>query len=274
MKILFCGDVVGKSGRDVLLSHIAQLKRDLSVDCVIANGENAAHGFGITSAICQDFYKAGVDVITTGNHVFDNKDVWAYLTQNKSIIRPINYPETAPGKGFTIFATPRGKKILVVNVMGRVFMDALDDPFAAIENVFKTYVLNGLVNAIVVDVHAEASSEKMAMGHFCDGRASMVVGTHTHVPTADHQILPKGTAYMTDAGMCGDYNSVVGMDIAVPLFKFTRKLPPPARMQPATGPGTLCGVLVDIDDTSGLATRIQPIRVGGRLEATIPSAIH
>lgn len=273
MKILFCGDVVGKSGRDVLLAHITQLKRDLSIDCVIVNGENAAHGFGITSAICHDFYKVGVDVISTGNHVFDNKDVWPFLDQNKSIIRPINYPASAPGKGFTIFTTSRGKKILVVNVMGRVFMDPLDDPFAAIENLLKTYVLGGLVNAIVVDVHAEVTSEKMAMGHFCDGRVSFVVGTHTHVPTADHQILPNGTAYMTDAGMCGDYNSVVGMDSAVPLFKFTRKLPPPARMQPASGPGTLCGVFVTLDDQTGLAKDIQPLRIGGRLSPTIPSKI-
>jgi hypothetical protein len=271
MRLLFCGDIVGKSGRDVVVANIPTLRQSLKLDCVIVNGENAAHGFGITSGICNDLYKAGVDIITTGNHVFDNRDIMNHLNSDKKIIRPVNYPATAPGRGFTIFTTPRGQKILVVNVMGRIFMDALDDPFAAMEEVFKTYVLGGLVNAIVVDVHAEATSEKMAMGHFCDGRATLVVGTHTHVPTADGQILPKGTAYLTDAGMCGDYNSVVGMDKEVPLYKFTRRLPPPSRMQPADGPGTLCGIMVDVDDATGLATAIQPLRIGGRLSPAMPA---
>lgn len=268
MKILFCGDIVGKSGRDAVVAHLPLIKEKLQPDCIIINGENAAHGFGITAAICKDLYKAGVNVITTGNHAFDNREIMNYMSSDKSIIRPINYPPTTAGSGFTIFTTPRGQKVLVVNVMGRLFMDPLDDPFAAMENLFKTYVLGGLVNAIVVDMHAEATSEKMGMGHFCDGRASLVVGTHTHVPTSDCQILPKGTAYMTDAGMCGDYNSVVGMDKDVPLFKFTRRIPPPARMQPATGPGTLCGVFVETDDGTGLAKKIKAIRLGARLEET------
>jgi metallophosphoesterase (TIGR00282 family) len=268
MKILFCGDIVGKSGRDAVIHHLPSIKEKLQPDCIIINGENAAHGFGITAAICKDLYKAGVNVITTGNHAFDNREIMNYMSSDKSIIRPINYPPTTAGSGFTIYTTPRGQKVLVVNVMGRLFMDPLDDPFAAMENLFKTYVLGGLVNAIVVDMHAEATSEKMGMGHFCDGRASLVVGTHTHVPTADCQILPKGTAYMTDAGMCGDYNSVVGMDKTVPLFKFTRRIPPPERMQPATGLGTLCGVFVETDDATGLAKKIKAIRLGARLEET------
>jgi metallophosphoesterase (TIGR00282 family) len=268
MKILFCGDIVGKSGRDAVITNIPLLKQKLNLDCIIVNGENSAHGFGITASICKDLYKVGVNVITTGNHAFDNRDIMSHMSTDKNIIRPINYPATAPGNGFVIHTTPRGQKILVVNVMGRVFMDPLDDPFLAMENLFKTYALGGLVSAIVVDVHAEATAEKMAMGHFCDGRASLVVGTHTHVPTADHQILPKGTAYMTDAGMCGDYNSVVGMAKEIPLFKFTRRIPPPERMQPAGGPGTLCGVFVETDDTTGLAKTITPVRLGARLEET------
>jgi len=268
MKILFFGDIVGKSGRDAVVAHLPLIKQKLNPDCIIINGENAAHGFGITAAICKDLYKAGVHVITTGNHAFDNREIMNYMNGDKNIIRPINYPATTAGSGFMIYTTPRGQKVLVVNVMGRLFMDPLDDPFAAMENLFKTYVLGGLVNAIVVDMHAEATSEKMAMGHFCDGRASLVVGTHTHVPTSDCQILPNGTAYMTDAGMCGDYNSVVGMDKEVPLFKFTRRIPPPARMQPAAGPGTVCGVFVETDDATGLAKKIKAIRLGARLEET------
>ncbi len=268
MRILFCGDVVGQSGRDVVIKNLPLLNEKLKLDCVIVNAENAAHGFGITAGICRDLYKAGTHVISTGNHAFDHRDIMAHMNSDKNIIRPINYPAATPGRGYTVFTTPRGKKVLVVNVMGRLFMDALDDPFAAMEEVFKTYTLGGLVDAIVVDIHAEATSEKMAMGHFCDGRASLVVGTHTHIPTADCQILPKGTAYMTDAGMCGDYNSVVGMEKDIPLYKFTRKTPPPARMQPATGIGTLCGVFVETDDVTGLAKIIKPIRIGARLDQT------
>lgn len=269
MRILCCGDIVGKAGRDVLCQHLPYLKEALRVDCVIVNGENAAHGFGITAGIVKDLYKAGVDVITTGNHAFDNRDIMATMNSDKMLIRPINYPPATPGRGLTIFQTAKGKKILVVNVMGRVFMDALDDPFAAMDQVFKTYVLGGLVDGIVVDMHAETTSEKMAMGHFCDGRASLVFGTHTHVPTADHHILNKGTAYISDLGMCGDYDSVVGMEKDIPLFKFTKRLPPPKRMQPATGQGTLCGIFVEID-TNGLAATIQPIRIGGKLAQVMP----
>lgn len=266
MKILFCGDIVGKAGRDVVHALIPQLKKEYHLNCVIVNGENAAHGFGITASICKDLYKHGVDVITTGNHAFDNREIMSTFNSDTKIVRPLNYPQGTPGRGFTVFTTQRGEKILIVNVMGRTFMDPLDDPFAAMETLFKTYVLKGLVDAMVVDFHAQATSEKMAMGHFCDGRASFVVGTHTHIPTADHHILAKGTAYQTDAGMCGDYNSVIGMEKDVPISKFIKKLPSPTRMQPAGGPATLCGTFVEIDKKTGLAKKIAPIRLNGVLQ--------
>lgn len=270
MRILFCGDVVGRSGRDILEAQIPQICRDLKIDFVIVNAENAAHGFGLTKGICQDLYKIGVDVITTGNHVWDQKEMISYIDQDKHLLRPINYPPTAPGRGFTIVPNRKGKDVLVINAMARLFMETLDDPFPAVDALLKKYPLgSGSIGAIVLDFHGEATSEKMAMGHFCDGRVSLVVGTHTHIPTADTQILPKGTAYQTDAGMCGDYNSVVGMEKTVPLLKFTRKMPT-ERMHPAQGPGTLCGVFVETDDTTGLAQSIHPIRIGARLSPAWP----
>jgi metallophosphoesterase (TIGR00282 family) len=268
MRILFCGDIVGKSGRDVVVEHIPKLRELLKLECVIVNAENAAHGFGLTRSICSDLYHNGVDVITTGNHVWDQKEIITVIGQDKRLIRPLNYPQGTPGSGFTVFQTQRGQKILVINVMGTLFMDALDNPFHAVDSILKTYVLSGLVHAIVIDIHAEATSEKMAMGHFCDGRVSLVVGTHTHIPTADCHIMKNGTAYMTDAGMCGDYNSVVGLQKDISLFKFIKRMPPPARMQPAEGAGTLCGVYVETDDHTGLAKCIKPIRIGGILSAS------
>lgn len=269
MKILFCGDIVGRSGRDILLAKLPYLKQELSLDVIIVNGENAAHGFGITKTICQEFFKAGIHVITTGNHVWDQKEVLSYIDQEPRLLRPLNYPTTAPGRGYILHTDNQGRKILVINAMGRLFMDPLDDPFPAIDSLLKAHPLGGTVQAIMVDFHGEASSEKMAMGHFCDGRASLVIGTHSHIPTADTQILPKGTAYQTDAGMCGDYNSVIGMDKQVPLHKFTRKTPTD-RMTPALGPGTLCALYVETDDKTGLAQRAEPIRLGGRLKETMP----
>lgn len=271
MKILFCGDIVGASGRQIVLSKLPFLKTQLNLDVIIVNAENAAHGFGLTQGICHDLFKAGVDVITTGNHAFDHREIMPYMDHEKRLIRPLNYPKQTPGRGFTIISTLKGQKVLVVNLMGRVFMDPLDDPFALVDDLLKTYPLKTSVHAIVVDMHAEASSEKMAMGHFLDGRVSFVVGTHTHVPTADYQIFPHGSGYITDVGMCGDYDSVVGMDKTVPLYKFTRKLPPQKRMEPANGPGTLCGVYVETCDTTGLTLSIKPIRIGPRLDPYLPS---
>ncbi|MBM3632984.1 MAG: TIGR00282 family metallophosphoesterase [Alphaproteobacteria bacterium] len=270
MKILFCGDIVGRSGRDIVQEHIPRICEELGIDFVIVNAENAAHGFGVTKGICQDLYKIGVDVITTGNHIWDQKEIISYIDQDKRLLRPLNFPTLTPGRGYTIVPNKKGKDVLVMNAQARLFMDTLDDPFPAVEAVLKKYPLgSGSIGAIVLDFHGEATSEKMAMGHFCDGRVSLVVGTHTHIPTADAQILPGGTAYLTDAGMCGDYNSVVGMDKTVPLLKFTKKMPT-ERMQPAQGPGTLCGVFVETDDGTGLAISISPVRVGPRLSPAWP----
>ena len=221
MNILFLGDIIGKPGRDVVAEHLRGLRQSLKLDLVIANGENAAGGFGLTRAIAEEFFGIGVDVISTGNHWADQKEILTYIDTEDRILRPANYPSGTPGRGANLYQTPAGS-VLVVNAMGRVFMDALDDPFAAVERELSACPLGEGADAIVVDMHAEATSEKMAMGHFCDGRASLVVGTHQHVPTADAQILPGGTAFQCDAGACADYDSVIGMDKAEPLQRFTR----------------------------------------------------
>lgn len=267
MNILFLGDIIGKPGRDAVHAELPRLRASLQLDLVIANGENAAGGFGITRAIAEEFFAIGVDVISTGNHWADQKEIYGYIETEDRILRPANYPRGTPGRGANLYQTPGGS-VLVVNVMGRVFMDALDDPFAAVERELSACPLGEGADAIVVDVHAEATSEKMAMGHFCDGRASLVVGTHQHVPTGDAQIFPGGTAYQTDAGACADYDSVIGMDKAEPLQRFTRKLSS-QRFTPAAGPATVCGVFVQTG-ANGLATRIEPMRVGGRLKQALP----
>jgi metallophosphoesterase (TIGR00282 family) len=267
MKILFLGDVIGKPGRDAVAAELLALKTRLAPDLVIVNGENAAHGFGLTRAIAEEFFAMGVDVISTGNHWADQKEILTYIDNEDRILRPRNYPPGTPGRGANLYQTPAGS-VLVINVMGRVFMDALDDPFAAVDAELAACPLGEAADAIVVDMHAEATSEKMAMGHFCDGRASLVVGTHQHVPTADAQILPGGTAYQTDAGACCDYDSVIGMDKNEPLQRFVRKISS-TRFSPATGHATVCGVFVETGK-GGLATRIAPVRVGGRLAQTLP----
>jgi metallophosphoesterase (TIGR00282 family) len=252
-----------------VVEKLPGLRRDLGIDFVVANGENAAGGFGITQKICDDLYAAGVDCVSTGNHVWDQKETVSFIGGDPRLLRPINFPAGTPGKGSGIYQTPKGKKVLVANLMGRLFMDPLDDPFLHADTLLKTNRLGGNVDAILLDFHAEATSEKMAFGHFVDGRASFVVGTHTHVPTADHMILTKGTAYQSDAGMCGDYDSVIGMEKSTPIARFTKKLPT-ERLSAATGPGTLCGVFVETDDATGLAKRIDPVRVGGRLSQSLP----
>jgi metallophosphoesterase (TIGR00282 family) len=269
MNLLFCGDLVGRAGRDVVVERLPGLRRDLALDFVIANGENAAGGFGITQKICQELYQAGVDCITTGNHVWDQKETMAFIASDPKLLRPANFPEGTPGKGAAQYQTQRGKKVVVINLMGRLFMDPLDDPFHQIEELLSTYRLGGNADAIVLDFHGEATSEKMAMGHLVDGRVSLTVGTHTHVPTADHQVLPKGSAYQSDAGMCGDYDSVIGMEKTTPIARFTKKLPT-ERLSAATGPGTLCGIFVETDDRTGLAKRVEPVRIGGRLSQAVP----
>lgn len=271
MRLIFLGDVVGKAGREAVFTYLPLLREELKPDLVVVNGENAAHGFGISEEIFNRLRESGADVVTLGNHAFDQREALVFIAREDRMIRPVNWPGACPGKGATLVDTARGQRVLVINAMGRVMVEpVLDDPFPAVDRELESCKLGRDCDAIVLDFHAEASSEKMAMGHFCDGRASLVVGTHTHTPTADHHILSGGTAYMTDAGMCGDYDSVIGMDKAEPLQRFLRKLPV-ERMRPAEGEATLCGVAVETDDTTGLATKIAPIRMGGKLtEALVP----
>jgi metallophosphoesterase (TIGR00282 family) len=269
MRLLFIGDIVGRAGRAVLLEYLPNLRARYKLDFVVVNGENAAGGFGITEAICDEFLGAGADCITLGNHSFDQREALVFIERQPRLLRPANYPAGTPGRGANLFETANGQRVLVMNVMGRIFMDAMDDPFAAVEREMGACPLGIGCDAFVLDVHAETTSEKMAMGHFCDGRASLVVGTHTHVPTADHQVLPSGTAYQSDAGMSGDFDSVIGMDKEEPIRRFTRKIPA-GRFEPAMGPGTLCGLAVDIDDATGLARAVAPLRLGGRLQRALP----
>jgi len=269
MRILICGDVVGKSGRRALEKHLPGLKARLKTDFVVVNGENAAHGFGITETICKSFYDWGVDVITTGNHVWDNRPVMNYIDSDEKLLRPLNYPPGTPGMGVGIYENPAGQRLMVMNAMARLFMDPLDDPFQAVETVLDKTVLGRQVDAIVVDFHGEASSEKQSMGVILDGRVSAVVGTHTHVPTSDGRIMPGGTAFQTDLGMTGDYDSVIGMKKQVASERFLTKVSK-ERLQPAEGDATLSAVLVVTDDKTGLAESIAPVRVGGALRQNIP----
>lgn len=269
MRLLFLGDVVGRAGRDAVARHLPGLRERLALDFVVANGENVAHGFGITERTARDLYESGVDCITTGNHVWDQREIVATIDADPRLLRPINFPRGTPGRGIGVFTVGR-RRIVVVNVMARLFMDPLDDPFAAVDSVLATQRLGAGVDAILVDVHGEASSEKMALGHFCDGRASIVVGSHSHVPTADAQVLPGGTAYQTDAGMCGDYDSVIGMKKEAAVQRFVRKMPG-ERLSPAEGEGTMCGVFVELDPGTGRALRVDPVRAGGRLKPALPA---
>lgn len=270
MRILFFGDIMGRSGRGLLLQRIAGLRDRFGAEVVIVNGENAAGGFGITEKISEELFDAGVDVITTGNHVWDRREVIPYMERESRVLRPANFPEGTPGAGYYLLETATGKRVLTINVMGRVFMEVLDNPFRVIEEILRHHSLGQDCNAIIVDIHAEATAEKMAMGHFCDSHVSLVVGTHSHVPTADTQILPGGTAYQTDAGMCGDYNSVIGMNIDEPLRRFTSSMSS-GSFTPALGPATLCGLLVETDAQTGLAVRVAPVRIGANLNESIPS---
>ena len=269
MRILFVGDVVGRSGRNAIAEHLPIIKRDWKLDLVIVNGENAAGGFGITEAIYHEFTDAGADVVTLGNHAWRQREALVFIARVPALIRPINFPKSNPGRGAAMVEAANGARVLVVNAQGRIFMEPLDDPFGAVDRELEACKLGQGADAIVVDFHAEATSEKQAMGHFCDGRASLVVGTHTHIPTADHRILGGGTAYMTDAGMTGDYDSVIGMDKDEPLSRFVTGLTT-GRYEPAGGNATLSGVAVETDDRSGRATKIAPVRLGGGLERAVP----
>ena len=270
MRILFIGDIVGRSGRATVLQRLPQLVRSWKLDFVIANGENAAGGFGITEAIYQELVDAGIDVITGGNHSWDQKEALVFIERAPKLIRPINFPPGTPGRGAALLDARNGARVLVINAMGRIFMDPLDDPFAAVDRELSACPLKAAADAIVVDIHGEATSEKQAMGHFCDGRASLVAGTHTHAPTADHRILPHGTAFVSDVGMSGDYDSIIGMDKDEPLTRFLRKIPG-ARFEPALGEATLCALAVETDDATGLARRLGAVRLGGMLEESKPA---
>jgi 2',3'-cyclic-nucleotide 2'-phosphodiesterase len=269
VRILFVGDVVGRSGRTAVAEHLPEMIRNWSLDLVVVNGENAAGGFGITEAIYQEFIDAGADAVTLGNHSWDQREALVFIERAPRLVRPANFPPGTPGRGAALIDTKSGKRALVINAIGRVFMTPFDDPFAILARELAACPLREAADAVVVDFHGEASSEKQAVGYFCDGRASLVVGTHTHVPTADHQILPAGTAYMTDAGMTGDYDSIIGMQKDEPMRRFTSGIPA-ARFEPALGPATLSGVAVETDDASGLAVKVAPVRVGGRLAPALP----
>ncbi|MEO1543714.1 MAG: TIGR00282 family metallophosphoesterase [Pseudomonadota bacterium] len=270
MRLLFLGDVVGRSGRAAVIEHLPRLREAHNLDFVVVNGENSAGGFGITEAILIDLLDAGADVVTLGNHSFDQKGTLVYIERQNRLLRPINYPRGTPGRGSGLYKAANGAEVLVMNAMGRVFMHELECPFMAVEKALDDCPLRERADAVLIDMHAEATSEKQAMGYFVDGRASVVVGTHTHTPTADERILPAGTAYMSDAGMCGDYESVLGMNTDEPITRFTTRIPR-GRFEPASGPATLSGLAVDIDDSTGLATQIGALRIGGVLSQTLPA---
>lgn len=267
---MFLGDVMGRAGRTAVENHLPGLLEKYPIDFVVCNAENAAHGFGINEAICDQLFSLGVDVITLGNHSFDQRETMIFIERMPNLLRPITYPQGTPGRGAGLFKARSGAQVLVVNVMGRLFMNAMEDPFAGADRVLEQYPLGHVADFAVFDFHAEATSEKQAFGAFLDGRATLVVGTHTHVPTSDYRVMPGGTAFQSDAGMCGDYDSVIGMDKAEPVQRFVTKLPQ-ARYSPAEGDASLCGIAVSADAKSGLATAIEPVRLGGALSSTLPS---
>ncbi len=271
MRILFLGDLVGRAGRDAAIAALPRLREALRVDLAVVNGENASHGFGLAPDMADALFAAGADAITLGNHAWDRKELIPYIAQQPRVIRPLNFPPGTPGAGSVTVTLPDGRRALVLNAMGRLFMDALDDPFRGTAELLAKHRLGASVQAVVADFHAEATSEKMAYGHSFDGSVTLVVGTHTHCPSADHQILPGGTAFQSDAGMCGDYDSVIGMGKEVAAARFWRKMPG-ERMQPAEGEATVCGLFVETDDAAGLARRVEPVRQGGRLSQAMPAA--
>jgi len=271
MNILFLGDIVGRRARESVIEHLPQWRDDMALDFVIVNGENAAGGFGITAKICDALYAAGVDIITLGNHAWDQAEILNHITHEPRLLRPANFPIGTAGKGVELVTTKGDKQVLVITLLGQLFMETLNDPFAIMDKELTACPLGEAADAIIVEFHGEASSEKMAAGHFCDGRETLVVGSHTHVPTADTQILPHGTAYQTDAGMCGDYDSVIGMEKEEPIYRFRTKIRR-GRLTPSLGEPSICGVFVASDDKSGLAKQIDPFRWGGRLSPTTPFA--
>lgn len=271
MRLAFFGDVVGRAGRAAVSEYLPGVRAELKLDFVVVNGENAAGGFGITASTAQELFDAGADCITLGNHSWDQSEALVYIERETRLLRPYNYPRslTIPGRGSQLFTTPGGQRVFVVQIHGSAFMESLDDPIQGVAAALEECPLGQVSDAIIVEMHAEATAEKYIMGHFCDGRVTAVVGAHTHVPTGDAHIMANGTAYMSDAGMCGDYDSVIGMKKG-PLVQRAATRLPVERKSPAEGPATLCGVYIESDDRTGLAVRVHPIRVGGRLQPTMP----
>ncbi len=264
MRILFLGDVVGVSGCSKIMSNLLNQIKKNNIDFVIVNGENAAEeGVGLTKEICQDFFNCGVNVITTGNHVWDQKDIMDFIDKENRLLRPKNLFEPSPGKGFEVYKTEKNIKIGVLNLMGNVFMKKCNDVFEISEKFLKKYKLKEDYDLLIVDFHGEITSEKNAIGHLFDGKATLVIGTHTHIPTNDARVLKNGTAYQTDAGMCGDYDSVIGMNKDNSLNRFMKK--DSAKHYPAKGDATLCGVIVDCNIETGLANKIESYIFGGQL---------
>ncbi len=262
---------MGRAGRRAITENLAAMRADWRLDFVVVNGENATSGAGLSPDHAKVLLEAGADAITLGDHAFDQKDMMGFIESEPRIIRPLNFSKAAPGRGARVFDAPGGRKVLVAQVLGQVFMKRpFDDPFSHLDTVLKAHPMGGMVNASLVDIHCEATSEKMGVGHYCDGRASIVVGTHTHVPTADAMILPGGTAFQSDAGMCGDYNSVIGMEKDEPMRRFVTGMPK-GRFTPAAGEATLSGLYVETDDRTGKATRVVMIRKGGRLAQASPA---
>lgn len=260
MKIIYCGDVVGRPGRDAVLNNIAKLKETYNYDALIVNVDNAAHGFGVTPGICRDFLAAGVTALVSGDHIWNQREILPFLDECKQIARPLNHPDSLPGQGAREIILPDGRKLLVVEVVGRLFMEAVDCPVQAMDKLLKLYTLGRNVDAIFVDFHAEATAEKISFGHYLDGKVSAVIGSHTHVPTSDTMILPGGTAYQTDAGMCGDYSGVIGFEKEEPVARLARKFTG-NRLLPCKGQGTLWGTFIETDDKTGLAVKIEQIRL-------------
>jgi metallophosphoesterase (TIGR00282 family) len=270
VRLLFLGDIVGRPGRNAVTERLPALRERWRLDCVVINGENAAGGFGITEAICDEILLAGADAVTLGNHSWDQREALVFIERQPRLVRPANFPAGTPGRGATMVETPKGARVLVLNLLGRLYMDPLDDPFAAADRALEAAPLREVADAVLVDMHAEATSEKQALAYHLDGRVSVVVGTHTHAPTADHRILPGGTAFQSDAGMCGDYESILGMARDEPIRRFLQKTPG-SRLEAASGEGTLCGLAVETDDRTGLSLRIAAVRLGPTIEETWPA---
>ncbi|MGV3279047.1 TIGR00282 family metallophosphoesterase [Rickettsiales bacterium LUAb2] len=271
MKILFLGDIVGSAGRDIVISNIKQLRKKLNIDCVIANAENSAHGFGITPKIYDQLISSGVDFITLGNHFFDQNIIAEYLETKDNIIRPMNYSDKLQGKGYGLLII-NNIRVMVINLIGQLFMNgAIDSPFTTINNFLSDFSLKTNADIMIIDFHAETSSEKIALALLVDGKVSAVLGTHTHVPTNDCRILPKGTAFQTDVGMCGDYLSVIGMKFENSIMRFmanpNSNIKP--RIEPATEAATIAATMITIDEKTGKATEILPIILGEYLKNTI-----